>query len=63
MKEYLVEYSFNGSRWGFSVFAKDADEAERKLSAMKVTGHVVGERQTVIELALDALRRSVAKEE
>lgn len=41
--EWVVQYDFDGSKWGLTVFAPDAVEASRRLRAIGMTGEVHGE--------------------
>jgi hypothetical protein len=40
--EWVVEYQFDGSRWGVKIAAPDATEAGRRLRAIGMTGQVLG---------------------
>jgi hypothetical protein len=41
-KQFAIEYSYAGKKWGTEVWAEDEDDAWRKLRAMS-NGQVLGE--------------------
>ena len=42
MEQYLIEFMYDGKKWGFSLYAKDWEDAEEKLWAMQDNAVVVG---------------------
>lgn len=40
--KYICSFEFNESTFGFHVWARDNEDAERRLAALKITGKVDG---------------------
>ena len=43
MKPYLISYRDGGAQWGFELYAKDEDDAMRRLKLAATFGKVDGE--------------------
>ena len=44
MKKFLFEYKYDGALWGFEILAENADEAEKRVNALrwaKIQGEVM----------------------
>ena len=42
-KDYLVEYQFQGARWGATIKAASFDDAKARIQAMGAWGRIQGE--------------------
>lgn len=51
-KDYLVEYQFQGVRWGATIKATSFDEAKARIEAMGAFGRIKGELVATIPGAL-----------
>ncbi len=43
LKEFTCSYRFDGGEWGFTIYAEDHADAEKRLGALKSWGKVDGE--------------------
>lgn len=47
-KDYVVEYPFEGARWGATIRAASFDDAKRRIEAMGAWGTINGELMMTI---------------
>ncbi len=47
-KSFLIEYGFEGARWGAEIKAASAEEAKARIAAMAAFGQVKGEIMAAI---------------
>lgn len=43
LKRFLCEFPYDGGRWGIEVYARDAEDAKRRLERIGTNGIVLGE--------------------
>lgn len=54
-KDYIIDYPFQGARWGATIKAASFDEAKARIEAMGAFGRVQGELMATIPGALGPL--------
>jgi hypothetical protein len=45
---YLVEFDHEGSSWGFEVWARDLDDAKRRLASLQINARVLGQKMAEV---------------